>query len=67
METFYYDDEEGKIWDGLREQWMLIEEASERLEDLNQYVSDMEEAIREMACDPRSKRRHWNEDGHYDD
>lgn len=35
METFYYDDEEGKIWDGLREQWMLIEEASERLEDLN--------------------------------
>lgn len=63
-----YDVDEGKIWNGIDETYLDLEDANSFLEDLRQAVTDMENAISEMSNSPFAKRPTTaNPDGHNDD
>lgn len=63
-----YDVDEGRIWNGIDDTYLGLEEATSFLQDLQQAVTDMEIAISEMSKSPFSKRPTTaNPDGHNDD
>ena len=65
MPTIEYDEEMGLIW--ADDRWMTLDQAGEYAATLRDQLTDLDDAMSEMARSPHAKNCGPNPDGHYDD